>query len=222
MEVDASKRELPGTATPAPPPTSRSWQLHRAHLANLPRGPVDLWLIGDSLVEQWPDGHWEPWRVLNWGIGGDKTQHVLWRVCQNETAQVSASRVLLLVGSNNIGQGDPPGAVAQGIECILRRLAGRLPRAHLCMIEPPPFGPNFQTCVSERQHLSRLLRQTAPANSLNLDEDITAGSAYESGNYQEDGVHFTEAGYRLLTGVALRFFNRQRPSVLLGDIFPRG
>jgi len=56
------------------------------------KGPIDIILVGDSITQQWGsvlDGkplnaawqkHFGPFKTINIGIGGDKTQNVLWRL----------------------------------------------------------------------------------------------------------------------------------------------
>ncbi len=51
------------------------------------RGPIDLLLVGDSITMQWGDAwttHFPKLKTVNIGIGGDKTQNVLWRLDHGE------------------------------------------------------------------------------------------------------------------------------------------
>jgi hypothetical protein len=76
----------PLARTPASPPAIHSWLRHAATIAAVPRSPVDIVLVGDSLVQQWPSLAWRGRRVLNLGSNGDRTQHLLWRLRASTTA----------------------------------------------------------------------------------------------------------------------------------------
>jgi hypothetical protein len=81
----------------------------------LPGGPVDFLLIGDSLVEMWPQEAWTAsfpdTTVLNLGVGGDTTQNVLWRLSKMPLTRIQPRRVALLIGTNNLSHKDKPCAI---------------------------------------------------------------------------------------------------------------
>ena len=69
-------------------------------------------MVGDSIIANFKQRFPKIWNIYfhNWineGIGGDRCQHVLWRVQH-------ASRIIICIGSNHIGQ-DPPGVVTDAI-----------------------------------------------------------------------------------------------------------
>jgi platelet-activating factor acetylhydrolase IB subunit beta/gamma len=60
-------------------------KLHEAHVKTVQAqaGPIDVLLIGDSITIQWGESwkkHFPELKAINIGIGGDKTQNVLWRL----------------------------------------------------------------------------------------------------------------------------------------------
>ena len=64
---------------------------------NLPDGEFDLLLLGDSLVEFWPEELWHPWRIFNMGAAADKTQHLLWRLDQIAPHRIKPKFILVMV-----------------------------------------------------------------------------------------------------------------------------
>lgn len=45
---------------------------------------------------------WAEWKPANFGIGGDKTQHVLWRITEGkELDGIEPKVVALMIGTNN-------------------------------------------------------------------------------------------------------------------------
>ncbi|HOA53322.1 MAG TPA: GDSL family lipase, partial [Thermogutta sp.] len=72
-----------------PVPRSDQWWMQRHQSMNdrVKQGNVDLIFIGDSITHGWEGAGKEIWEAyyghrnaVNLGIGGDRTQHVLWRL----------------------------------------------------------------------------------------------------------------------------------------------
>lgn len=47
--------------------------------------------------------YYAPRGVANYGIGGDQTQHVLWRIQNGEIEGLNPRLVVLKIGTNNLG-----------------------------------------------------------------------------------------------------------------------
>jgi lysophospholipase L1-like esterase len=83
---------------------------HRRHDSFVERGksgPIGILLLGDSITEGWRKaphiyehyfGKWEP---ANFGISGDQTQHVIWRIENGEFDGAHPKVVVLMLGTNN-------------------------------------------------------------------------------------------------------------------------
>jgi hypothetical protein len=113
--------EKSGPATPGrvlmprPPSTPSALKRLNRLAANLPRA-ADLILVGDSLAAGWPtDLIAQPWQhVFNFGLPGDRIQHTLWRLDVLPLAHLRPERVVILLGTNNLGDGDEPDTIAAG------------------------------------------------------------------------------------------------------------
>ena len=78
--------------TPVPRSTPTNWMArHEGFLAEAKQGTYDLVFLGDSITDRWRKSGAAVWRqyyaprhALNLGIGGDRTQHVLWRLENGE------------------------------------------------------------------------------------------------------------------------------------------
>src|SRR5204863_5834320 len=79
------------------------------------RGAVDVLFLGDSITDAWGgEGHgrgsgaaifekeYKPLKAANFGIGGDRTQHVLWRLQNGELEGIQPKVVMLMIGTNNL------------------------------------------------------------------------------------------------------------------------
>ena len=106
---------------PAPAPTApvdasapipkagnkRFFELHEQFLARAKAGPVGVLFLGDSITEGWGKAPhiWEhyygKYQPANFGIGGDHTEHVIWRIENGELDGIHPRLVVLMIGTNN-------------------------------------------------------------------------------------------------------------------------
>src|SRR5258706_280169 len=86
--------------------------------------------IGDSITQGWEGDGKEVWakyyahrNAVNLGIGGDRTQHVLWRLDNGNIDGLKPRAAVLMIGTNNSnGEDNTPGQIAQGVAVILKKL----------------------------------------------------------------------------------------------------
>ena len=71
--------------------------------------------------------------AANFGIGGDRTQHVLWRIQNGELEGIDPKVVVLMIGTNNAGSATA-GEIAQGVTAIARNSASKLPKAKILLL----------------------------------------------------------------------------------------
>src|SRR5436309_2921240 len=71
--------------------------------------PHSVLFFGDSLTEGWDAAAWKkelaPRGVLNAGINGDRTDHLLWRLEHGNLAGPPPRAVIVLIGTNDLGAG---------------------------------------------------------------------------------------------------------------------
>jgi beta-glucosidase len=103
---------------------------------------IDIVFLGDSISEGWLgegktvwDKHYAPRKAVTLGIGGDETQHILWRLDHGAVDELNPKVVILLIGTNNIGNSghgaEPTGA---GIKLIVEQLRAKLPNAAILLL----------------------------------------------------------------------------------------
>jgi len=64
--------------------------------------PMDILLVGDSITMQWGAAwtkHFGQYETVNIGIGGDKTQNVLWRLDHGGAAGLEPRMIVLLIAT---------------------------------------------------------------------------------------------------------------------------
>lgn len=75
--------------------------------------------------------------AVNIGVGGDRTQSILWRLDHGGADGLNPKVIILGIGHNNMGQADAS-AVAKGIVCCAKNLRGRFPNAEILLVKILP------------------------------------------------------------------------------------
>lgn len=133
---------LPNPFTVAVPLTLDNWwvERHNGFNARLRQGKVDYIFIGDSITNAWETDGRQVWdknfalrNGVNLGIGGDQTQHVLWRLTHGNLDGISPKVAVLMIGTNNFDHNvvATPPAVAEGVAAIVTLLRTRLPETNV-------------------------------------------------------------------------------------------
>src|SRR5205809_460867 len=83
----------PGNSAVRPVPKKEDWWLkrHESFVERAKKGHVDLLFLGDSITHDWEGRgkdvwkeRFEPLRAANFGIGGDRTEHLRWRLTEGK------------------------------------------------------------------------------------------------------------------------------------------
>ncbi len=114
------------------------------------QGDIDLAFIGDSITQGWEGNGKDVWqeyygnrKAINLGIGGDRTEHVIWRLTHGNLGKIQPKVAVLMIGTNNTGHFDQdPAQVAAGVKRILEILKERLPNTKVILHGIFPRGPN--------------------------------------------------------------------------------
>ena len=130
-----------------PVPRDGGWmQRHESFNARVEKGNVDLLMIGDSITHGWEGSGREVWQkyygnrnAVNLGIGGDRTQHVLWRLENGNIEGISPKLAVLMIGTNNCGSNTPE-EIAEGVEAIVKKLREELPQVKVLVLAIFPRG----------------------------------------------------------------------------------
>jgi lysophospholipase L1-like esterase len=141
----------PQTSTTTPVARSDAWWMKRQEQinANVGKGDAQLLLIGDSITQGWEgNGAREVWQkyygnrhAVNLGIGGDQTQHVLWRLEHGNIDGIHPKLAVLMIGTNNSGSNTPE-QIAAGVGAIVEKLRSGLPTTKVLVLAIFPRGPN--------------------------------------------------------------------------------
>ncbi|XP_038238693.1 platelet-activating factor acetylhydrolase IB subunit alpha1 [Dermochelys coriacea] len=208
-----------GDKNPASTPTpladvqgdGRWLALHHRFIADSKDKEPEVVFIGDALVqllqqfEIWRE-LFSPLHALNFGIGGDGTQHVLWRLQQGELQHIRPKIVVVWVGTNN--HGHTAEQVVGGIEAIVRLLQQQQPQARVVVLGLLPRGQGPNPLRERNRQVNELLEARLPRlpNACFLDAD--PGFVHSDGTISHhdmyDYLHLSRHGYARLCPQLLR------------------
>lgn len=127
---------------------------HAAKMAFVRAGGSHVVFIGDSITHSW-ESHgkgrqqWDayfagaPYKALNLGYNGDRTEHVLWRIANGELDGYEAKAVVLMIGTDNIGSrraAETPIDTIVGIWRVLQAIQAKQPKARIILHPILPCG----------------------------------------------------------------------------------
>jgi lysophospholipase L1-like esterase len=133
--------------TITPVPRDGKW-MERHDLINsrAKPGEVDVIFLGDSITAGWEgngkaawDKYFAPRKAMNAGIGGDRTQHVLWRIENGNIKGITPKAAVLMIGTNNSGINTPE-TIAAGVKAIVDKLRKELPESKILVLGIFPRG----------------------------------------------------------------------------------
>ena len=138
-----------------PVPRSPSWvKRHEGFVQVAQKGGIDVLFMGDSITDFWRNRGSNVWNqfyaprhAANFGISGDRTQHVLWRIDHGELDGIHPKVVVLMIGTNNTGKENDRKTprntvpeVAAGVQAVVNDIRARLPDSKILLLAIFPRG----------------------------------------------------------------------------------
>ncbi|XHS77408.1 GDSL-type esterase/lipase family protein [Burkholderiaceae bacterium UC74_6] len=169
--------------------------------------PPELVFIGDSITQGWKNegkavwqSHYAGYHALNAGIGGDRTEHVLWRLQHGEIDGLAPKVAVLMIGTNNAGARSPE-STAAGIKHLLDEIRQRLPQTRVLLLAVFPRGEkpdDFLCGVNER--VNQLIAGYADGHDvyfLNINAAFLNGDGTLGKDVMPDLLHPNNKGYEI-------------------------
>lgn len=106
-------------------------------------GGFDIMFIGDSITHQWESNGKDVWEkklaplgAKPFGIGGDRTENLLWRLQWGLLGGKSDPKlVVMMIGTNNTGHRmDKPADIASGVKACIDEIQKRKPDARILVL----------------------------------------------------------------------------------------
>jgi lysophospholipase L1-like esterase len=184
---------------------------HEQNLEGVLAGDIELLLMGDSITDFWRneegafagkpvlDEYFGHWKIANFGIAGDTTQGVLYRLQNGEGEGFSPRAVMLMIGTNNTGR-NSAAEIAEGIGAIVLELQRDFPEAKILLLGVFPRGaaddPVRETIAEINERISGL-DDGETVHYLDVGHVFLDADGNIPADVMSDGLHPGPEGYRL-------------------------
>ena len=184
---------------------------HEANLEVARAGDIDILFMGDSITDWWRserepyagkpvfDEHFGDMKVANFGIAGDTTQGVLYRLQNGEGQGFSPKAVMLMIGTNNT-RANTAGEIAEGVGAVVLELQNDFPDAKILLLAVFPRGAANDPVRAEIAEINSIISRLHDGERV-VYMDIGDIFLDAQGNIpreiMSDGLHPTTRGYEL-------------------------
>ena len=128
--------------------------MHEDFVRQAKAGGAEVLFLGDSITDAWGGkGHNEkaagtqvfakefaPMKTVNFGIGGDRTQHVLWRLQNGELGNYFQPKVVMLMIGTNNSRDNTAEEIAEGIKADVNEIHKLSPKTKVLLLAVFPRG----------------------------------------------------------------------------------
>jgi lysophospholipase L1-like esterase len=192
---------------PATTAMNRDVDRHKKFLAIAKKGGVEVVFIGDSITEGWGNNKtWQksfaPLKAANFGIGGDQTGHVLWRITEGkELDDITPKVAVLMIGTNNSGR-DSAEQIAEGITLIVKTIHEKTPKTKVLLLAVFPRGEKAGTPIREKlakinSIVAKLDDGGKTVKYLDIGEKFLQKDGTLTKEIMPDYLHLTAKGYEI-------------------------
>ncbi|MEM7383546.1 MAG: platelet-activating factor acetylhydrolase IB subunit [Verrucomicrobiota bacterium] len=204
-------QETPPHSAIHPEPRGGDWWKERAEKLNQSVADTQdtpLIFIGDSITQGWESAGAKVWeeyyterKAVNLGIGGDRTQHVLWRLENGNLKGIQPKAAVIMIGTNNSnGQDNTADQINEGVRAIVDKLQKDVPETRILLLGIFPRGENINTQRGKILQINQILAKLHDGDKVHY-LDIGPHFITEDGlipkDIMPDFLHLTEKGYRL-------------------------
>lgn len=176
-------------------------------------GPCDIAFIGDSITQGWEGNGKNVWakfygdrKCLNFGVGGDRTEHVLWRFENGQLDGVKPKAAVLMIGTNNSNNNRDgseqysTAEILEGVQAVVKQIRTRLPETKLLILGIFPRGKTFSNQRGKLLQINQALAKDADGEMihyLDFGSQLIEADGSLSKEIMPDYLHLTEKGYTI-------------------------
>lgn len=192
-------------------PNAAFLKAHESFVAIARAGDVDLLFLGDSITAGWKgqkaawDAAFGKYKPANFGIGGDRTQHVLWRIENGELDGITPKVAVLMIGTNNSGQDSAEG-IAAGVTAIVKTIRAKSPKTKVLLLAVFPRGDkpdgNFGAAQAKLKEVNAIISRLHDGKNVHY---LDIGGKFlvdgrMSKEIMPDFLHLSAKGYEIWAG----------------------
>jgi lysophospholipase L1-like esterase len=148
---------------------------HESFLVRGKSGPIGLLFLGDSITERWHiaphiwEAYYGKYQPANFGIGGDRTQHLIWQIEHGELDGLSPKVTVLMIGTNNSLDYNAE-EIAAADRKIVSMIRARLPETKILVLGIFPRGPrDTKGNPITQAHIDEAARRMQTIDAVNRD-----------------------------------------------------
>ena len=196
------------------PPWNENGKIgHQQLLEKAKSGKIDVYFMGDSITRRWgaldyPDflAHWKKsfhgWNAADFGWGGDSTHNMLWRIQNGELDGIHPKVVVLLAGTNNIGDKPKPGCAedaAEGVKALLDIIQAKAPEATIILLPifPRNDNPESNKMVAAANKRIVTFADGKKIRLLNINDQLADKDGKLFEGMTVDNLHLSLKGYEV-------------------------
>jgi lysophospholipase L1-like esterase len=185
------------------------------------QGEAQLVFLGDSITQGWEGRgkevwakYWAPLKAANFGVGGDRTEHVLWRLEHGNFDGLKPKEIVLMIGTNNTGhqgrsQKELNGAVyqctaqqtAKGVKAIVEKLKEKCPGAKILLLAIFPRGEKpTDKLRQQNEETNAIIKKLADGKTvywMDINSKFLAPDGTLSRDIMPDLLHPNDKGYEI-------------------------
>jgi beta-glucosidase len=201
-------QEAPQSDAVKPVPRDGGWmKRHEAISDRVKSGKVDLVFIGDSITQGWEgngakvwEQHYAKRNAANLGIGGDRTQHVIWRLDNGNFEGITPKLAVVMIGTNNSGS-NKPAEIAAGVKAIVEQIRTKSPKTQILLLAIFPRGvddsdPRRGTNTATNEIIAKL-DDGKTVHFLDIGPAFLNDKAELTREIMPDLLHLSPKGYQL-------------------------
>ena len=181
---------------------------HEGFVKETKKGGVDILFIGDSITDMWRNKGVNVWskcyaprHAANFGIGGDRTQHVLWRIEHGELDGIKPKVTVVMIGTNN-SNSDSPDDIAKAIRMIIDEIHARVPETKILLLavfprNKPTDKPGQMDKIHQVNDLIAKYDDGRTVKFLDIGLKFLGPDGRVPADIMADFLHPTEKGYQI-------------------------
>lgn len=173
----------------------KTWNALRSGIADsVVQGSGGVVMLGDSITHF---GRWDllfpEARTRNFGIGGERSEHLLQRL--DPLVRLKPDKIFILIGTNDLASGLPPAEIASNVDSLLGQLRAALPDAALHLQGVMPRARKYADRIRTLNAAYRDLARKHAATFIDLFPVFDDGSGEMDARCTLDRLHLNGAGY---------------------------
>ena len=166
---------------------------------------AEVIFIGDSITEMWNSCGKDVWNkyyapaprhALNYGIGGDGTSHVIWRIENKELDGLKPKVAVLMIGTNNLG--NTVEDIAHGVKEVLHQITLKLPETKILLLGILPRKKEIDGKAQQVNNLIQKMANDKTVYWLDMRSVFTRPDGQQMVQlFMHDQVHLMPSGYEV-------------------------